>query len=373
MKVVLHLTLNCNLRCKYCYAPAKRQEAMSTDTAHKAIDLAVRLGERSACVAFFGGEPLLRFDAIQELTRYAEAGARRRGIPMHFRLATNGTLFTEESLRFCRDHNILFAISLDGDEAAHDAARVQPSGKGSFALIDRKLDLILEYNPHTVVTTVITPATVDRLQPSVEYMWGRGLRYIVHQIDYTHPDWTPALFERLEAGYRQLAGFYLDRVRSGAHFHLGLFDDKLKTHVASPFKLGEICDFGARRISVGPDGRLFPCVRFVSDRADAADYCIGDVEHGLSARRDELVAENRRERPQCAGCAHLGRCTNYCGCLNWQTTGSLTTVPPIMCAHERMLIPIADEIGNELWSERNAHFLQKHYQEQAERFVYSFD
>jgi hypothetical protein len=44
-----------------------------------------------------------------------------------------------------------------------------------------------------------------------------------------------------------------------------------------------------------------------------------------------------------------------------------------MCAHERMLIPIADAIGNELWSERNAHFLEKHYREQAEQFVYSFD
>jgi uncharacterized protein len=333
----------------------------------------VRLGDRSACVAFFGGEPLLMLGAIKELTHYAEEGARRRGIGMHFRLATNGTLFTEESLAFCRDHNILYAISLDGDQQAHDRARVTASGAGSFALLDGKLDAILKHNPHTLVTSVVTPATVERLRPSVEYMWGRGLRYVVHQMDYTHPDWTPAMFERLEEEYRALAEFYLARMRAGDQFHLGLFDDKLKTHAAAPFKLGGVCDFGARRVSVAPDGRIFPCVRFVSDRRDAADYCIGDVDRGFTPRREELVAENQRERVQCAGCAHLGRCTNYCGCLNWQTTGAVASVPPIVCAHERMLIPIADAIGNELWSERNAAFLQKHYRDYDERFVYSFD
>ncbi|HEY3356396.1 MAG TPA: radical SAM protein [Polyangia bacterium] len=373
MKVVLHLTSSCNLRCKYCYAPAKRKDSMSRDTARRAIDLGLSLAGPSACVAYFGGEPLLQFAAIQELTRHAEEQAARRGITMHFRMATNGTLFTDESLAFCRDHHILYAISLDGDRAAHDSARVTAGGAGSFALIDGKLDAILAHNPHTVVTSVITPATVPRLLPSIEYMWRRGLRYVFHQLDYTHPDWTPAIFEDLEASYRELAAFYLERMRAGDRFHLGLFDDKLKTHAASPFKLGGVCDFGARRISVAPDGRIYPCVQFVSDKPDAANYCIGDVEHGLTPRRDELIAENRSPRPQCAGCAHAGRCTNYCGCLNWQMTGAVTTVPAIMCAHERMLIPIADAIGNELWSERNARFLEKHYRAYDEQFVYSFD
>lgn len=79
MKVVLHLTSSCNLRCTYCYAPAKRKDAMSMDTARRAIDLAVRLGGQSACVGFFGGEPLLAFDAIRELTTYAEERGRERG------------------------------------------------------------------------------------------------------------------------------------------------------------------------------------------------------------------------------------------------------------------------------------------------------
>jgi uncharacterized protein len=373
VKVILHLTKNCNLRCKYCYAPGKVEGSMTAQVAQRAVDLGLELGDASACVSFFGGEPLIKFDLIREVTRYAVEQGRRAGKRMFFRMSTNGTLFDEEKLAFCRDNGVLFAISLDGDQEAHDAMRVFADGRGSFAVLDQKLPMILEYNPHTIITSVITPPTADRLFSSIEYMWGRGVRYFVHQLDYSHPDWSPDDLGRLEASYRQLADFYLDKIRAGEKFHLGLFDDKLKTHANSPFQLGQICDFGAKKISIAPDGRIFPCVQFVSDKAEAQDFLIGHVDSGLTERRDALVQENREERGQCEGCSFLGRCTNYCGCVNWQLTGEITRVPGILCAHERMLIPIADEVGNALWDERNKHFLQKHYKHAEKLFPYGFD
>ncbi len=361
MKVILHLTKNCNLRCRYCYAPEKVDEPMSLEVAQKAIDLAIETGKTSACVSFFGGEPLLLFDRMQELTAYAEARGEESGTAMYFRLSTNGTLFTEESLAFCRDHKILFALSLDGDREAHNAQRVFPDGTGSFDVLDAKLPMILHYNPYTVVTSVITPPTVGRLYESMEYLWSRGLRYVVHQLDYTHPDWTPAHFETLAESYRKLGAFYLDRMRAGERFHMGLFDDKLKSHTREPIRYGAICDFGARKVSVAPDGTIFPCVQFVSDRDDAKRYAIGHVESGFTPRRQELITLNKRPRRPCDSCAFLGRCANYCGCMSWQLTGHVLEVPPILCSHERMLIPIADELGTRLWEERNPTFLNKHY------------
>ena len=373
MKVILHLTQDCNLRCKYCYAPAKIKASMTAETALKAVELAADLGQATACVSFFGGEPLLRFDLIRELVAHANECGRRRDKRMYFRLSTNGTLLDEEKLRFCRDHHILFALSLDGDREAHNAQRIFAGGRGSFDALDARLPTILRYNPHTIVTSVITPPTVGRLRSSIEYMWGRGVRYFVHALDYTHPDWTPAHLATLEQGYRELASFYLERVRAEERFHLSIFDEKLKTHARSPIELGQICDFGAKKMSIAPDGRIFPCVQFVSDRPDAADYCIGHVDTGLTPKRDELIRQNRTEREQCEGCALQGRCSNYCGCLNWQVNGNLTQVPGLLCAHEQMLIPIADEIGNDLWAERNRRFLQKHYRDYRELFFYDVD
>ena len=374
MKVILHLTQSCNLRCHYCYAPSKSQAStMTRDIGQQAIDLAIRLGSGSACVSYFGGEPLLHFDLIRALTVDAQKRAAKSQTKMYFRLSTNGTLFNPQILQFCRDHQVLFAISLDGNQKAHDAQRVFANGRGSFQVLDEKLPMILEYNPYTVVTSVITPLSVPHLADSLEYMWDRGVRYMVHQLDYTHRDWTPDLIERLRSAYQHMAAFYLEKIRADEHFHLALFDDKIKTHAQSPFQLGQICDFGAKKISIAPDGRLFPCVQFVSSKADADNYCIGSVSQGFNPKRELLINENRKERDQCKDCALLGRCSNYCGCLNWQVTGSITTVPGILCAHEQMLMPIADEVGNQLWQEGNKRFLQKHYRHMDEVFPYDFD
>jgi uncharacterized protein len=324
---------------------------------------------------YFGGEPLLMFDKIKELTSYAHQQGQKNNKRMYFRISTNGLLFNEERLDFCRRHQIFFAISLDGDREAHNAMRIFPDGTGSFDALDAKLDMILKYNPYTVITSVITPQTVERLYSSIKYIWGRGIRYFVHALDYTHPDWTPEHLERLAQSYKQLGEFYMEKIRSQEHFHFGLFDDKLKTHISSPIKLGEICDFGVKKISVAPDGRVFPCVQFVSDREDAGDYCIGHVESGLTERRKELILENKTERKQCEGCAFLGRCSNYnyCGCLNWQVSGKIGEVPGILCSHEQMLIPIVDQVGNQLWTEQNTGFMNKHYKNFKDLFPYSID
>ena len=36
-------------------------------------------------------------------------------------------------------------------------------------------------------------------------------------------------------------------------------------------------------------------------------------------------------------------------------------ISPVLCAHERLLIPIADRLGERLFKKRSALFVQKHY------------
>jgi len=50
-----------------------------------------------------------------------------------------------------------------------------------------------------------------------------------------------------------------------------------------------------------------------------------------------------------------------CGCLNWQTTGSVAQVSPLFCRHKQMLVRIADRVGETLFREGNELFLNKHY------------
>jgi len=62
---------------------------------------------------------------------------------------------------------------------------------------------------------------------------------------------------------------------------------------------------------------------------------------------------------------HIGtlkdRCSTWCSCINYASTRSVSKASPVACYHEKMLIPLVDEMSNQLWKEKNQLFIQKHY------------
>lgn len=78
-------------------------------------------------------------------------------------------------------------------------------------------------------------------------------------------------------------------------------------------------------------------------------------------RREVLFRLNEAEKDDCSQCAIKNRCNHHCGCLNKQATGSIDKVSPVLCAHERILMPIADKLAGKLYKKRNSMFIQKHY------------
>jgi uncharacterized protein len=105
-----------------------------------------------------------------------------------------------------------------------------------------------------------------------------------------------------------------------------------------------------RQLSVDPQGFLLPCVQFTAAGPESR-WCIGDVSAGVDeTKRLRLRDESQDEKEPCRGCH------NTCGCLNWQTTGSVGRVSPILCRHEQMLIPIADRIRGDALSRAERAF-----------------
>ena len=51
----------------------------------------------------------------------------------------------------------------------------------------------------------------------------------------------------------------------------------------------------------------------------------------------------------CKDCDLRTRCTNSCGCANRMNTGNENEVSPLQCSYERMIIGIADKMGEEMY------------------------
>ena len=187
------------------------------------------------------------------------------------------------------------------------------------------------------------------------YLCARGAKYIVSTVNF-QARWDADARRRLWKAYERLADWYLDSCRREEKVYFAAFDKRIATRIW-PGR-GASCRLGRRQISVAPDGTYYPCVQFVG----RAGYEIGHVGAGLDERSRECIfARNESAKPACAGCALEGRCNNRCGCLNISTTGSLDAVPPFFCEHERHVIPLADRLAERLYAERNALFIQRHY------------
>ena len=360
MHLTLHLTRSCNMRCDYCYAPPRAGGGMAFETARQALELGAKLTAGSCGIIFFGGEPLLHKELIARIVAEARAMFARGKGRFHFKMTTNGLLLDESFLDFALANDILVGMSCDGVQAAHDRHRFLPDGGGSFDRLLPNMRLLLAARPYASVLSVVTPDTVEHFAESVSFLLDEGCRYLIWSLNYA-ADWTEAALTTLERQYEILGELYLKWSRAGRKFYFSPFEVKLASHILGEQARCQRCELGQRQVSIDPQGYLYPCVQFTAAGPESA-WCIGHVSHGIDESvRVKLHDRSQDEKEPCRDCTLNRRCHNTCGCLNWQTTGSVEQISPVLCRHEQMLIPIVDRVGETLYGEQNERFLQKHY------------
>ncbi len=362
LAVAFHLTHHCNLRCNYCYTGEKLPIAMSRQTADAGIDFVLKEAKQHKIprldITFFGGEPLLE----KELLLYiADRFIAEKGtITVDFKTSTNATLITSEVLQELDSRGVYISISIDGNPTVQDEQRKLAGGQGSSRLVEKAIPLLLKNNPCTNVTCVITPATAARITESVDWIYSQGFRFITTTLDYS-ADWTMDDMKILAKGYEQLGKWYEKKMMKQERFYLSCFDERIRTRTFEPIAKNERCHLGYRQFSIAPDGELYPCIQFVTTEK-IPEFMIGHVQDGFNEScRNYITSASEKEKPECSGCQLKSRCSSWCACINYMSTGSIEKASPVVCQHERLLLPITDKVANRLWKKRSNLFIHKHY------------
>lgn len=120
--VALDITNRCNMRCKHCFnlSGSLDRAELTDDEVLALADELLLLKPYSFC--FCGGEPLLRFDVLLEVTR------RLVSNNITVSMVSNGWLMTKEKAEALREAGMAqVQISIDGpDAASHEALRGVP-------------------------------------------------------------------------------------------------------------------------------------------------------------------------------------------------------------------------------------------------------
>ena len=360
MHITLHLTNDCNMNCSYCYSPPCKQYDMNYEIIEKAIYLSTKLKPANTGIIFFGGEPLLRKELIQKTVNLCQENESKYGYSYHFKITTNGLLLDRSFLEFAEQSRIHVALSVDGIEEAHDTHRKTKGGKGTFSRVEKKISRLLSFQPYASALMTVTPETVHFYSESFSYLIEKGFRYVIASLNYAGA-WNENHLKILKTEYKKIAKMYEKLTLEEKKIYFSPFEKKIASHIQGKDALCLQCHFGIKQISIAPDGTIFPCVQFVKSGQEKT-FAIGDVWNGIDAEKQQALYKlSRKTKSVCDECALNFRCEHRCSCLNWQTTGKIDAVSPILCETEKILIPVADKLGESLYKKKVPFFIQKNY------------
>ncbi len=381
MKGMISLTHRCNLSCRYCYSGKSLKEDITPATMVRAVDFILDVAgeDRTIEMGFFGGEPLLRFDLIQEGTEYIRMREAQTGKRISIGITTNGTIMTPAMLACFKKQRVSLCISIDGPASVHDLNRVYGDGRGSHAVVEEGLDLAMAELKGIEVNAVYGPDTLGNLPETVSWFIGKGVGSI-HLNPSISADWSGVTHEAFLEAYAEVAQRYIESYETGTEVAVDFLDNKIVLFINGGYAAQDICRMGEKEWGIAPSGNIYPCERFIGEDTDLS-FCLGNLETGLLYRKRCGLLERRGNRnPQCRTCDLSKYCMNWCGCTNHFTSGRTDLVAPAICASERAAILVArqafvtlTERGNQLFLDHLENYVEEghHYHIRAERRAYA--
>ena len=156
----LAISDSCNFGCTHCihfqpitnfgqvlpmYQRATPQLNMTWEIAKRCVDKYVSLvreqGRIYGKIHFGNAEPLVNWPVIAQVLEYC---SKMDDFSFEFAINTNLVLMTRQIAEAFKKHQVRIATSLDGAQTANDAIRITKGGKGTFARILEKFDLLAE-------------------------------------------------------------------------------------------------------------------------------------------------------------------------------------------------------------------------------------
>ncbi len=187
--LTLILTRDCKEGCPFCLVD-KKGASMEPKTARRAVEFFLGLGGRNKTIKFFGGEPLLEFDLLEEVINHCERINVKADKKIDFILSTSGILLNRHICDFADLHEIELAI---------DSYHLKKINKDVFK---RMLSL-----PFLTLTLNIAPESAAGFFGEFKKFYAQGFRRYNFLPSY-YIKWPKKSIEELEVALKKIALFY---------------------------------------------------------------------------------------------------------------------------------------------------------------------
>jgi len=292
--LVLWVTRNCNLMCKYCYAKENfKKENMNYDIAKKAIDL---LDENSTLV-IAGGEPLLNFDLVKKICDYI----KYKNLKVKISMQTNATLIDEDIAKQIKKYGIGIGVSIDGMPKINELTR----GKTKDTL--RGISILKDSNIPIYINSVVSNLNIDKLDTLSELcLYFENIKGIGLDLLRQTPDKNvekPDLNKIKES----LINLYdktkdIERL-TGRKIFIREIEDCQKRLDNNYFSCNYCYASKAQSAVVIPKGDMYMCSSLVGNK----NYYLGNIDEGFTLKNLENPIYD-----ECRTCKYFKHCKKIC-------------------------------------------------------------
>lgn len=315
----VEITQQCNLRCTYCCYSGKYQnrrahnpKEISCDVLNDTVDFIGKHSDKSAdeiSVCFYGGEALLAKSKIQYLIDRLNG---LFGTKICYSLSTNGLALTESIIDWiCSQNKFLVNVTIDGDEAMHDAHRITVNKQGSYKTIINNLSLFKSKYPQQYndrirfLSTVYSISDINQLSDiwnDIDVLKGHSPVHIGRII----PNFSDSrrIYDTYETKDKFYSAAFLDVKSRVGSVNANCFNKLIsiaerRTYALQPSELTiKTCFQDLFSCFINVDGELYACEKFCDELS------IGNVHYGFDKKRMNrmLDAFTERKNKYCQSC-----------------------------------------------------------------------
>ena len=346
----LHVSHDCNLRCKYCFASTgdynEGRMLMSFETGKRAIDFLIdKSGDRKFLeVDFFGGEPSLNFDVVKQIVEYARSKEESSNKKFRFTITTNGVLLNEDMIDFINREMYNVVLSIDGRKEVNDRLRVRVDGSGSYDRIIpnfKKLVNARGNDKDWYVRGTYTKYNLD-FSNDVMHLLDMGFDQISvepvmadSQMPYaiTEAD-LPKIFDEYEELMRKIT-----EVRKEGKF-INFFHFMLDLD-QGPCAIKRLrgCGSGNEYVAISPTGEIYPCHQFVGiDEFKMGNLYDGSFDEDI---KNTFAAAHVYSKPECRKCWAKFYCSGGCNANNYIYAGDIHNSYKLSCEIQKKRLECA--------------------------------
>jgi uncharacterized protein len=313
-------TAFCNFKCTYCYEGSKKAPNQMKKNVQDEILHLLDGCSKKACgfhLDWFGGEPLLAPDVIENLSEKALTICEKNNIDFFSSITTNGYLLTKPIAKKLSKYNFRHAqITIDGQKKFHDKNRILLNGKGTYDRILQNLCAAVEYLP------IIVRVNVDKenflyIEEFLNDLKAHGLgKNITVYFSCIHDSCRNYDYDKTKAF--TLLEFI--KVRENLCEKLREFDFKQLNHRLFPKLMASNCiATKALHYIIGPKGELYKCTEDIGNDSETIGNIFdftNEVISGIGSENRSYCSKFMNFDPTlnsvCGKCSFLPICMGGC-------------------------------------------------------------